>query len=537
MDDDARDWFLSLAERGNAASAVQAGGPEHGPWSEGNLVRPLVHGATYFARLHDELSTLEPGDRVWFTDWRGDADERILPDGPSIGDLLAGLARSGVEVRGLVWRSHGERITAPISGRSNAHLGRQINDAGGEVLLDQRVRPFGSHHQKFFVIRRTANPSRDVAFVGGIDLSHSRRDDSDHIGDPQAVSMGSQYGNRPPWHDAALELRGPVVADLLAVFAERWDDPTPLDHRNPYRMLVQRLAHMPRHPKPLPEAAPTPPRAGPHAVQLLRTYGPKRPPFPFAPVGERSIARAYTKAFARAHSFIYIEDQYLWSAEVAAGIAKALVRNSRLQVIVVLPRYPDTDSALAGGPKRLGQLRAVSTLRRAAADRVGVFDLENRAGTPVYVHAKICIVDDVWMTCGSDNFNRRSWTTDSELTCAIVDTTSAHRNTPGTDIDDQHPYPVARDLRLQLWAEHLGLDQSDPRLLDINTALALWNTSANELDHWHAAGRPGHPPAEHIRKHRIEPVSRLQRLWADPLNRLILDPDSRPRRLRGTSTF
>ena len=85
MDDDAGDWFLTRAERGNAATDVQAGDRGSASWSEGNLVRPLVHGATYFARLHEELTALRPGDRVWFTDWRGDADERLLPDGPSIG--------------------------------------------------------------------------------------------------------------------------------------------------------------------------------------------------------------------------------------------------------------------------------------------------------------------------------------------------------------------------------------------------------------------------------------------------------------------
>ncbi len=528
MDNDAGAWFLSRAERGNPASDVQTGGTGSASWSEGNLVEPLVHGATYFARLHQELTALQPGDRVWFTDWRGDADERLLPDGPTIGDLLSGLARSGVQVRGLIWRSHGERVSAPISGKSNAHLGRRINDAGGEVLLDQRVRLFGSHHQKFFVIRHSTDPSQDVAFVGGIDLSHSRRDDARHEGDPQALTMDPRYGERPPWHDAALELRGPVVADLLAVFAERWNDPHPLDHRNPYRMLQQRLADMPRHPKPLPEAAPPPPPVGPHAVQLLRTYGPKRPPFPFAPAGERSIARAYAKAFARARSFIYIEDQYLWSTEVAGAIAKALVDNPRLQVIVVVPRFPDSDGALAGPTERLGQLRAIALLRRAAADRVGVFDLENEAGTPIYVHAKICIVDDTWMTCGSDNFNRRSWTTDSELTCAVIDTRPD---------DDQPPGRIARDLRLQLWAEHLGFDRDDPRLLDTDDALALWRSSADALDQWHKTGNRTARPVGRLRRHRTEPVSRLQRLWAAPLNRWVVDPDARPRRLRGTSEF
>ncbi|MFD1720320.1 phospholipase D family protein [Amnibacterium endophyticum] len=531
----ADDWLLSGDERGNRATGVHAGTGSGSGWSEGNLVRPLVHGATYFRALHDELSALQAGDRVWFTDWRGDADERLLPDGPTIGDLLVALAKRGVEVRGLVWRSHGERITSPMSGRSNAMLGREINEAGGEVLLDQRVKVFGSHHQKLFVLRRRDDPSKDVAFVGGLDLCHSRRDDADHHGDPQALSMDPRYGSTPPWHDASLELRGPVVADVLAIFAERWDDPTPLDHRDPYRMLQQRLARMPRHPQPLPEAAPPPPPAGPHAVQLLRTYAPKRPSFPFAPNGERSVARAYSKAFSRARSLIYIEDQYLWSAEIAAGIAQALRRNRDLHVIALVPRYPDSDGAFSGPPSRLGQLRAIGMLRRAAPDRVGVFDPENEAGTPIYVHAKICTVDDVWSTCGSDNVNRRSWTTDSELTCAVVDTEADPREPQR--VGGSVPGRFARDLRLELWSEHLGLDRDDPALLDPAAGLALWNASADRLDAWHRGGRVGPRPAGRIRRHTVEPVGPRQRLWAEPANRLAVDPDSRPPRLRGTTHF
>ncbi|MDY7527237.1 MULTISPECIES: phospholipase D family protein [Cryobacterium] len=537
MRTDPSTWFLSRAERGNLSTDVHAGSAGSPAWSEGNLVVPLVHGTTYFARLHEELTALQAGDRVWFTDWRGDADERMLPDGPSIGDLLAGLARSGVEVRGLVWRSHGESVSAPMSGRSNERLGREINEAGGEVLLDQRVRLFGSHHQKFFVIRRRDDPSRDIAFVGGLDLCHGRRDDAGHTGDPQALDMDPRYGKRPPWHDASLELHGPVVADLLAVFAERWNDPHPLDRRTPYRMLLQRLARMPRHPRPLPESAPPPPPAGPHAVQLLRTYGVKRPPFPFAPAGERSIARAYGKAFARARSLIYIEDQYLWSTEVAAALAAALTRNPELTLIVVVPRYPDSDGRLAGPASRLGQLRALSMLRRAAPGRVGVFDLENAAGTPIYVHAKVCIVDDTWVTCGSDNFNRRSWTTDSELTCAVIDTTPGTPEAPGAGNGPDASGRLARDLRLQLWSEHLGLDPDDPALGDPAAALRLWNTTADGLDDWHATGHRATRPTGRVRHHTPEPVTRIQRLWAVPIGRFVMDPDGRPRPLRGTARF
>ena len=65
-------------------------------------------------------------------------------------------------------------------------------------------------------------------------------------------------------------------------------------------------------------------------MQVLRTYPAKRPPFPFAPGGERSVARAYAKALARARSLIYVEDQYFWSREVADILAGALRRRPDL---------------------------------------------------------------------------------------------------------------------------------------------------------------------------------------------------------------
>jgi len=176
-------------------------------------------------------------------------------------------------------------------------------------------------------------------------------------------------------------------------------------------------------------------------------------------------------------------------------------------------------------------------LRRIAPDRVGVFDLENSTGTPIYVHAKICIIDDTWFTCGSDNFNRRSWTTDSELTCAVLDTTADNREPPGTDTGHAASRRLARDLRLQLWAEHLSLDQNDPQLHDPASGLELWNTTADALDHWHETGRRAPRPTGHVRHHTPEPVPPIQRLWAVPISRLVVDPDGRPRRLRGTAQF
>ncbi len=98
-----------------------------------------------------------------------------------------------------------------------------------------------------------------------------------------------------------------------------------------------------------------------------------------------------------------------------------------LQLVVVVPRVPDQQGALSERPQQHGQSQAMQLLQDAAPDRVHVFDLENHAGTPVYVHAKVCVVDDVWAEVGSDNMNRRSWTHDSELSNAVLDPTQDPR--------------------------------------------------------------------------------------------------------------
>ena len=95
----------------------------------------------------------------------------------------------------------------------------------------------------------------------------------------------------------------------------------------------------------------------------------------------------------------------------------------------MVPRVPDQEGAIAEGPQFIGRWQAIQACERAGRGRVHVYDPENAVGTPVYVHAKVCVVDDVWVSVGSDNFNRRSWTHDSELSSAVLDTT----------LDDREP--------------------------------------------------------------------------------------------------
>ena len=526
-------WFLTPAERGNPWSKISSRRDRNG-WSTGNEVRALVHGATYFKRLHAVLCDLEAGAWVHFTDWRGDADELLNGPGTEVGKVLAEAARRGVQVRGLIWRSHPAAMK--FSEEENLELAKLINAEGGEVLLDERVRRGGSHHQKLFLIRHPGAEDRDVAFVGGIDLCHGRNDDENHRGDPQVYDLDERYGPTPPWHDVQLEVRGPAVDDLAYTFRERWEDPTPLDHRNPVRRILRDRAHEPDEVSPLPPM-PQPPRpVGDVAVQVLRTYPAKRPPYPFAPRGERSIARAYHKAYARAQELIYLEDQYFWSSEVPGALAESLRRSPDLRLIVILPRYPEQDRALSGPVNRIGQRRALETVVTAGGDRVGIFDIENEDGTPIYVHAKVCVIDDVWCAVGSDNMNLRSWTHDTELSCAVLDATADDREPRDPAGLGDGARRFARNLRLQLWREHLGLE-SDEEVIDVRSGLEIFRERAAALDAWHAGGRRGPRPPGRVRTHSLEhdPVW-VQKAGA-PVYRSALDPDGRPRNLRKRNAF
>jgi len=523
------DWFLSEFERGNPATRISA-------WTEGNAVRPLIHGRVYYDALAKALAAAGDGDSVQFVDWRGDPDELLADGGPTVVEALSGAARRGARVHGLLWRAHTGAVGSQIG--PNRTLALALNRAGGEVLLDQRVRPFGCHHQKMMVVRYRGRPQDDRAFLGGIDLDHGSRDDADHHGDRQSVGPDPVYGPNPAYHDLQLEVRGPAVREVEETFRERWQNPEAVS-RLPWHVIPDRLQGLPRTASPLPPASPAPAPAGTCAVQILRTYPHRRPRYPYAPRGERSIALAYSKAIGRAEQLIYIEDQYLWSFDVARIFAAALQRSSRLHLIAVVPRRPDNTNRYYVEAARLGHAEALGMVRDAGGDRVQVLDVENLAGRPVYVHAKVCVVDDVWAAVGSDNFNTRSWTHDSELTAAVVDSERDDRAPadPGGLGDGARRF--GRELRLRLMREHLDLDEDDD-LLDAARAADVVRKSAGQLDAWYDDECRGPRPAGRLRSHPtgVEGALPTRHSWfTAPIYRSFLDPDGRPLDMRMRRTY
>jgi hypothetical protein len=130
---------------------------------------------------------------------------------------------------------------------------------------------------------------------------------------------------------------------------------------------------------------------------------------------------------------------------------------------------------------------------------VQILDVENHQVLPVYVHSKICIIDDVWAAVGGDNFNTRSWTYDSELTAAVLDAegTRASRPTPPDWVTGCAGSP---ELRLAMLREHLDRDE-DEGLIDPSSAADAFRKSAAGLDAWHEGGRRGLRPPGRLRTH------------------------------------
>src|SRR5207247_1544309 len=178
-----------------------------------------------------------------------------------------------------------------------------------------------------------------------------------------------------------------------------------------------------------------PPRAGALDVQLVRTV-PERV-YRALPRGEFSILEAYLGALRSAERLIYLENQFLWSPEVVAVLAEKLRRppSDDFRLVVVLPARAND-----GQEDTRGQL---AVLEEADGDggRFLACCLYQRGGDdarPVYVHAKIGIVDDRWLTIGSANLNEHSLFNDTEVNLVVPDPA------------------LARSTRVRLWSEHLG---------------------------------------------------------------------------------
>jgi phosphatidylserine/phosphatidylglycerophosphate/cardiolipin synthase-like enzyme len=374
-----------------------AGNP---PPREGNAVDVLVDGANALAAITESVSGAR--SHVWLAGWHFSPELRMGEGGPTLRELLAEAA-GRVEVRVLAWAGAPLPLFHP-SRREVREARDELTD-GTKVIyaLDDRERPMHCHHEKLVIV------DGELAFVGGIDLSLLGGDRLDTQQHPARGSVG--------WHDAAARLRGPAVADVADHFALRWRDVTGEE---------------------LPATTP-PEAAGDHEVQLVRTV--PEHVYPSLHDGDFRIAEGYLRALRSAERLVYLESQFLWSPELVSVLADKLRDPPRddFRLVVLLPTHAkngeeDTRGQLGvladadGGDDRF----LACTLRQPGPD-----------SKQVYVHAKVGIVDDRWLTIGSANLNEHSLFNDTEVNLV------------------SHDQGLARAVRLGLWSEHLECDPAE----------------------------------------------------------------------------
>jgi phosphatidylserine/phosphatidylglycerophosphate/cardiolipin synthase-like enzyme len=375
-------------------------------------------------------------------------------------DLLGELAER-LDVRVLLWAGAPLPVFSPTRRQVRRARADLIRGTRVKCALDDHERPMHCHHEKLVIV------DGELAFVGGIDLTHLGGDRFDSSAHPTRHGLG--------WHDAATRVRGPAVADVAAHFASRWRE-----------AQGDRL-------DPSPSAA----TAGDVTLQVVRTIPEKI--YDFQPNGEFRILEAYKRALRSAREFVYLESQFLWSPQVVDILAAKLRHppGEDFRVVVLLPMKPNN-----GADTTRGQLGVLADAD-GGADRFLATTISARSGAltgPLYVHAKIGIVDDAWLTVGSANLNEHSLFNDSEMNVVSCDP------------------QLARETRLRLWSEHLERPIAEVSGEPHSVVDELWRPIAAEQLRRRDRGEP----ATH-RLQDLRGVSRRTMALLGPLQSLLVD--------------
>ena len=426
----------------------------------GNALEVLVDGADALQAMADGIAHAR--SHVHITGWHITPSFAMTRGQRPIllKELLAEVA-TRIPVRVLIWAGVPLPVMQPWRGDVRKVRDELIAGNNIQCALDARERPMHCHHEKTIVI------DDRIAFVGGIDLTSFHADRWDTQDHKARGAAG--------WHDVAARLAGPAVQDVAENFAMRW------------RAITGEA---------LPAVA-TPSPAGDIEVQVVRTV--PNGTYPQLPRGDFRILESYLRALRGAQRFIYLENQFLWSPEILAVLREKLAKppTPNFRLVLVLPAKPDS-----GGDDTRGQLGTL-----VQADGEGgrllastIYAIGGETDWPVYIHAKVGIVDDAWMTVGSANLNEHSLFNDTEMNLVTHDAT------------------VARQTRLRLWGEHLQRPVSEVAGDPTDVIDRLWKPIAQEQAERRKQGeRPTH------RLTMLPGVSRRSRLLLGPLQGLVVD--------------
>jgi phospholipase D1/2 len=352
----------------------------------------------------------------------------------------------------------------------------------------------GSHHQKWVLL------DGDLAFLGGIDLCASRWDGRAHEAmDPRREDAHDPELSRShgPSHDVQAVLRGnPSVEPLAELFRQRWtaSGGGPIELR--------------------PVVAPRPRIEGALLVPAQKIWFSRSQGRTLRPPQEpqEEIRHVFLDAVAKAESLVYLENECFTSRAVYNGLVKRMQAPGRapLEVVFVLPKAPESQ-ALAVAQSKL--LRELTQVAQKHGHRFGVYYSaatgQEGEEVPTFIHSKLLIVDDKFLTVGSANTTNRSMALDTELNLSCESTSPWKLSSLRRAL---------RAVRVSLLAEHVGLG-----VHEAHRAFRRQKGLVAALDTAAAAG------AYRLKKHPMEaPTPKAVSLPPTPLALPVMTDPMRP---------
>jgi len=382
----------------------------------------IVDAADYFRIARDAMLRAER--RIMLIGWDFDARIELTPNEakegvpPRLGDFILWLVKRRPELEVFLLRWDLGAIRTLFRGTTLFTLLRWKAHSRITARLDGAHPVGGSQHQKILVL------DEQLAFCGGIDMTAERWDTRGHADDEPRRARPNGAPEQP-WHDATTALTGPAAAALAELARERW--------------RVAGGAELP----PLeggrdlwPEGLT--PQFEDIEIGIART----RPEMPEAPA-IHEIEALYLDLIARARRRIYAESQYFASRRIAEAMARRLMEPEGPEIVLVNPH------SAQGWLEPIAMDTARARLREALRrhdphGRLRIYHPVTGGGMPIYVHAKVMVVDEEVLRVGSSNMNNRSMRLDVE--CDVV--------LEARDDADRAAISAVRD---GLLAEHLGV--------------------------------------------------------------------------------
>ena len=459
-------------------------------WRKARATRAalIIDAADYFMHLRAALIRAEQA--VYLIGWdfdlriemmpgQSDADGNA-PDGwPNhLGAFLEAIVARQPEVRLHILKWDGAMI-AELATQAWETLSLKMASGRIRFALDSHHPAGACHHQKIVVI------DDRLAFCGGIDVTTGRWDTRDHTPDDER-RVDPDGSLHQPWHDVTTALEGPVAGALGDLARTRWELATG-------------------------EALPVPgggnssswpddlePDLRDVEVGIARTA----PRYHGRPL-VNEIEELYLAGIRAARRTIYIESQYLAAGSLCEEMEARLAEPDGPEIVMINPQ--SAQSFLEDEAMHSVRSRMIERLRDAAergGGRFAILHPANADGTPIYVHAKVFVVDDRFLKVGSSNIDNRSMGFDTECDIAIEASSEAER-------------ALIRNFTLSLLAEHLDHGAAE--------VSAAWEERASLLEAVEALRTPEGRSLYPIEPHPLDP---LERALADSR---IFDPRQWPR--------